>query len=68
MSEVYVISKGEGENKRFFEGDGDWAADRIDAHEYETIENAIGPITAWNLDSVGEIKKELALPKMALRA
>lgn len=67
MSEIYVISKGEGDDKTFFQNDGDWGSDRIDAHEYETVQAAITAITNWNLDSVGEIKKEIALPRMSLR-
>lgn len=67
MSEVWVISKGAGADERFFENDGDWAETRIDAHEYGSQEDAINAITTWNLDAVGEIRKEVALPSMALR-
>lgn len=67
MSEVYVISKGTGADKKFFEGDGDWAKERIDAREYETKQSAETAITNWSLDTVAEINSECAYPNLSLK-
>jgi hypothetical protein len=66
MTEVHVISKGPQHQKLYFDGEGDWTPERIDAEEYPDQNKAAEAILHYRLGE-GDMVREFAFPSQSLK-
>ena len=66
MSECHVISKGPEGEKLYFDGEGGWTAERIDAEEYTSQVTAAEAILYYRLGE-GDMVREFAFPSETLK-
>jgi hypothetical protein len=66
MTEVHVISKGPEGQKQYFDGEGNWTSERIDAEEYTNQTKAAEAILYYKLTE-GDMVQEFAIPSLSLK-
>lgn len=66
MAEVHVISKGPEGQKLYFDGEGSWTPERIDAEEYPNQNKAAEAILKYRL-AEGDMVQEFAFPSQSLK-
>lgn len=49
MANAHYVYRGDENNREFFDGEGGWWAERIDAHEYESMNDAAEAILKYKL-------------------